>query len=139
MFALSIQQPWAWCITHGTKRVENRTWRPSPRHVGQRFAIHAAKKLDEESRQDLMADGHTLPLLGHYELGAIVGVATLVRIATSAEALPEDQYAWWGGPVGLVLADVVPVDGIPCRGALGFWPLPADVEARLDVALAVPR
>jgi hypothetical protein len=139
MFALSIQQPWAWCITHDTKRVENRTWRPGHRHVGQRFAIHASKKLDEESVRHLLADGVELPLRGQYELGAIVGVATLVRLVTSAAALPEDQYDWWVGPVGLVLADVVPVDGIPCNGALGFWPLPADVEQRLAVALAVPR
>ncbi len=41
MKALSIQQPWAWAILAGVKRVENRTWRTF--HRGP-LLIHASKK-----------------------------------------------------------------------------------------------
>lgn len=132
MYALSIQQPWAWCIIHNTKRVENRGWKPNRGLRGQRFAIHASLKLDEDAIQLLLGEGLELPLRPHYDLGAIVGVATLADVVDDP---PRGQETWWAGPVGFVLADVRRFDAIPCKGALSFWRLPADVEARVEAAL----
>lgn len=44
MYALTLNQPWAFAITDLGKDVENRTWKPPARLLGQRFAIHAAER-----------------------------------------------------------------------------------------------
>lgn len=41
---------------------------------------------------------------------------------------------WWMGGFALVLADVVPITPIvPCKGALGIWTIPSEVQATLAV------
>jgi hypothetical protein len=45
--ALTVRQPWAGCIAHLDKRVENRTWPCPPKHIGERVAIHAAASVDK--------------------------------------------------------------------------------------------
>jgi hypothetical protein len=45
--ALTVRQPWAGCIAHLDKRVENRTWKCPPRFVGTRVAIHASAAVDD--------------------------------------------------------------------------------------------
>lgn len=135
MYALSIRQPWAWCIVHSTKRVENRSWRPNAALVGQRIAIHAAAKLDEDAISPLLQAGENLPLRGHYDLGCVIGTAILDTVWSDC---PPGQAAWWCGPVGLLFRDVQPCDAIPCRGALSLWRLPPDVEARVPQTTVVP-
>lgn len=44
--ALSLYQPWASAIVHGSKRIENRPIPPPANIVGQRIFIHAAKTWD---------------------------------------------------------------------------------------------
>jgi len=46
--ALTIKQPWAGCIAHLDKRVENRSWRCPEKHLGTVVAIHSAA-LPEDS------------------------------------------------------------------------------------------
>jgi len=46
IWGLTIIQPWAAAIALGPKRIENRTWRPSNRMLGEFIAIHAGKKVD---------------------------------------------------------------------------------------------
>jgi hypothetical protein len=48
MKALTVQQPWAWAIIHGTKRIENRTtaWKyrgPLAIHAGTRWSERGAR------------------------------------------------------------------------------------------------
>lgn len=51
--------------------------------------------------------------------------------------LPENGWKWWMGPLGIVLADVVALDApVPCKGQLGVWRLPDDVEAKVTAQLA---
>ena len=45
MKALSLWQPHASLVEHGVKTNETRSWRPPAGLVGQRIAIHAAKKV----------------------------------------------------------------------------------------------
>ena len=44
MQALSLWQPWAQLIVTGHKRRETRSWPPPGARIGQRIAIHAAKR-----------------------------------------------------------------------------------------------
>lgn len=50
MRALTVWQPWAGCIAHLSKRVENRVWACPPAVIGQTIAIHAGAKLEREGR-----------------------------------------------------------------------------------------
>lgn len=151
MDALSIQQPWASLIvggplSPGVKPIENRTWTPPARLVGQRFAIHASKKLDMEAFEELL-DGYIdgferswwpYAKPSEFPTSAVIGVATLVRVHVGEPVgmidtsypigMPDDCKRWYGGPVGLELREVVRVEPVGCKGALGFWRLPADVE-----------
>jgi len=47
MKAISLHQPWASLIMCGAKRVETRSWRPPESLIGERIAIHAAKRIDD--------------------------------------------------------------------------------------------
>lgn len=131
--ALSIMQPWAWCIVGELQKpIENRDWKAW--NSGLKFrgavAIHAGKKFDVEALDDIIEQRHPvtgdeLPLLrdeAHYRemitgrlCGGIVGVAEVVDVIT------ESDDPWFVGPYGLVLRNARPVTFIPVSGALGFF------------------
>lgn len=146
MRALTLTQPWAGLVASGIKLIENR-----PRSIvkrddfGQQFAIHASREIDESVYRRIFEIAPELPGRTPAESGcrwhvlsritsAVIGVATVVRSVTPSEvetgAIPDaDQRRWFFGPVGYVLRDVRALaTPVPCRGALGFWTLPADVE-----------
>jgi len=50
MKAISLWQPWASLIACGAKPYETRHWAPRRELIGQRIAIHAAKKVDPGAR-----------------------------------------------------------------------------------------
>lgn len=147
MKALTLIQPWAGLIATGVKRVENRTWAPPELLIGQRFAIHAGSKLDRATVDDLLEDG-----LERHELwevrGAVLGVATLDRWVAdhvtngsrSPQSLTRDEMRFYNGPIAFVLRDVVALsESVPCKGALGFWTLSADVERSVTKQIETPR
>ena len=141
---LTLTHPWAWCIAHGGKDVENRTWQPDRQggRVGMYLAIHGGvvpgrnTGKREEARMDL---AHALYLLSgagnldpripalerglavagedEYFTPGIVAVARLAgvtRNSMSAWAV-DGQYHWQ-------LADVLTLpEPIPHRGAQGLW------------------
>lgn len=121
--ALSVRQPWAWCIIHGGKHLENRTqgalnhMSRSVRHI----AIHASTGMTRDEYEDvvdhpgLRERGLTLPRPDELIRGAIIGHVRIIdRISMS-------HSHWWCGPRALVLADPVAVDPIPVLGELGFF------------------
>ncbi|WP_276199017.1 hypothetical protein [Chelatococcus sp. XZ-Ab1] len=120
-FALSVRQPWAYCLAVGWKPVENRSWhKPNPalKFRGP-FAIHASTGMTRDEYADC-ADlcarlGFALPAPGDLLRGGIVGVATIVDIVR------EFDSRWFFGPCGLVIADARPADFIPVGGRLGFF------------------
>lgn len=122
MKALSIRQPWAWCILHGKKPVENRTWATSYRGP---ILIHAAKgmtRVEYEEATDFAAIlGCHPPLAEEIQRGGIIGRAKLVD-CVSRHASP-----WFFGPYGFVLADVEPLPFTPLKGALGLFDAPEGV------------
>lgn len=121
MKALSIMQPWAWLIVNGHKAIENRDWRC---HYRGPILIHAGKKVDKDTLQDLRDRWH--PVLGtvlpneivapdHIETGGIVGEAEIV------DCVERSDDPWFVGRYGIVLRNAKPLPFRPCKGALGFF------------------
>lgn len=140
MRALTVVQPWAHAIIWGTpvgpKPVENRTWRPPAVVLGRRIAIHAGKKLDEDTCSEVGLAPSDL------DFGAIIGTALCVGwleergkighaehgfelLATQAL---HSQFYWDG--IAWLLTECQPIEPIPYRGALGLWRVPSAVVAR---------
>lgn len=123
MRALSIQQPWAWLIAHGFKDVENRNW--PTRERGRRL-IHAGKKFDRDGYDWVrtFAPQIAMPQPSEFELGGLVGVATLT------DCVRENDSRWFFGEYGHVFRDAKPLPFTPLRGHLGYFdvhpvPMPA--------------
>lgn len=143
MRALSIMQPWASLIvggprSPGVKRTENRSEavaHAARRLVGERIVIHASKKLDEDGVHALRAGVFGLRPeevphnpISAFPRGAVVGVATLDRVFDDYDTLTDDERRFFTGSFGLSFTDRRWLDPVPCKGALGFWTLPAGVE-----------
>lgn len=143
MKAISIRQPWPFAILHLGKRIENRTWRTDYRGP---IAIHASKlrlrkngmptAAEREEVEGAASSIHDIvfgagPMTWRMLIetsGAIVGTARIVDCVT------ESASAWFVGPFGIMLEDVRPTPIIPCRGALGLWTVPLEVERRIREA-----
>lgn len=140
MKALSIKQPWLYCITDLDKRVENRTWKPPNWIIGERIALHASKSFDklgaptacELSKIDLF--NIEMPF------GAIVATA-IVRGWVNEDGFVSHPLMksymddkWFFGPFGWILDDIRKVSPGPlvCTGALGLW----DVNPKIYVFMA---
>jgi len=159
LLCLSIMQPWASLIiggplSPGVKPIENRTWKPSAMLVGRRIAIHASKKVDLEAFEELFRGACEFKrsewpyaTIKEFPTSTIIGTATLVTVHTGEvnswtdpiifpESIPDDCKRWYGGPVGLELRDVVRIDPVQCKGALGFWRPPGDVELAVRAQIA---
>lgn len=147
MRALTLTQPWAGLVASGIKLIENR-----PRSIikrsdfGTQFAIHASREIDEsvydrihQLAPELVPYGQTKASWAALSriTSAVIGVATVVRSMTPSEVetgaiTDDDQRRWFFGPIGYVLRDVRALaTPVPCRGALGFWPLPHDIAMRV--------
>lgn len=138
MKAISIRQPWAWCIVrpdvpkaehrktlgrfHDIKPVENRTW--ATKYRGPLF-LHAARKIDLEAFAWIRAHfprlALKLPEPGSPELqtGGIIGRALLVDCV-------ENHPSPWAipGQWHHVLDEVEPVPFVEQRGELGLFEVP---------------
>jgi hypothetical protein len=135
--ALSIQQPWANTIAFGAKTVENRTWTAPRWIVGQTFAIHASKKPDISARPPA---GESWPAEHRMHLGAVIAVATVAGChhSSNASECPGPKCSPWAalGQYHWQFASVRPLpDPVPCKGMLGLWRLPEDVEKAVRAQL----
>ncbi|AQG98669.1 hypothetical protein A9R05_07340 [Burkholderia sp. KK1] len=134
MKALSIRQPWAWLIVNGHKDIENRTW---PTKFRGRVLIHASKEMTRAEYEDVedylfgecgIPADIKLPAREELERGGIVGVATIVNcVHPGAESSPWHME----GQFGFKIADARPLPFTECKGALGFFNVPADVAEQL--------
>jgi hypothetical protein len=136
MKALSLTQPWAWLVSEGHKDIENRTWNTSFRG---RFLIHASKKMTAADYDTAygVATGYDvdfrIPYRDRLQYGGIVGTATLVDvIPPGASGRKWHFHDQWG----FVLKDMAPLPFTPCKGALGFWEVPFEIEERIAIAVA---
>ena len=112
--ALSIKQPYPHHIFYDGKDVENRDW--STRGRGW-FIVHAGISKSELDRDD---DRHqAMPR------GGVVGVARITDCVEQMDSM------WFNGRYGFVLADAFPLPLIQCRGALGFFALPHEINKQI--------
>lgn len=137
MKALSIRQPWCWCILNLHKDVENRSWKPSNpgiRFRG-RFLIHASSGMTKAEYEDCLdtvlhaerfrtfPDGWKMPSIEEFKatmMGGIVGEADIIDVVRGHHPSP-----WFFGPVGLVIRNAKPLPFRPMKGQLGFFDVPA--------------
>lgn len=137
--ALSVRAPWDYAILHLGKDIENRpqshsvrgpvliqcstTWRPAE--------IAEAMAFIRQLAQDGWAPASPPPPSRLYgRRGMIVGVVDVVDCVTRSAS------PWFFGPVGFTLANPRPLpEPVPCRGMLGFFPVPPDVLERVHAQL----
>ena len=126
MRAISVRQPWAWLLIHGTKDVENREFATPYR--GQ-LAIHAGAAMAREGWEGVrsfvagfdpvLAD--CIPPPCELIRGAVIGTMVL------RDCVLRDKSPWFRGPVGWMLSNPESCDPVPAKGRLGLWtwqPLP---------------
>lgn len=155
MKALSIRQPWPWCIFYAGKPVENRDWqsnspnmRDARRLMNTEILIHAGKGMTRAEYEGCLDTLHSisvthpfpaglvLPAFEDLPRGGIVGRAQFIgivsdRVNPDDYDMPDRRAArlspWFYGPYGLVLADAKPTKFIPFKGALGFFDVPDEI------------
>jgi hypothetical protein len=141
MKALTIKQPWCAAIVYGTKRVENRSWTVPPAMIGATVALHAGKSVDVGARAPA---GEDMPVEDWpLAFGAVIGTARIagchpVYKICNPTGVPATVCTPWSiwGQAHWLLADVRPLaEPVPCKGALGLWNLPEDVEAAATAQL----
>jgi len=114
MKALSVNQPWAWCLVNGYKPVENRDWETGFRGL---LLIHAGLKFDDDGYEFIKRTFPCIPLPPKDEIdrGGIVGHVNVVDCVSDMES------PWFFGKYGFVITDAQPCTLIPCKGALGLF------------------
>jgi hypothetical protein len=159
---LTLIQPMAAAIVHGTKRIENRTNNlpKAMRGVYSIVGVHAGKSYS--SVYELTCDQidgvrppdsvfKIVPYQRHVHDQGLVGLMLLTgRVFTHRDDVgafrgyfvdgarcPHPAGTWYGGPYGYEIADAVAFkEPIPCRGMLGFWTLPdavAESQAGMQI------
>jgi len=136
ILALTIHQPWAWCIVAGVKDFENRDWKPPADlswvaiHAGVRpktkhslnpntCTINSICRMRQTLREEEMAD---VPDISELDFGAIVGAARIAGI--HERGTPCDSPWRNDAAFGWRLADAVKLERpIPCKGKQGLWAL----------------
>ena len=133
MKALTLRQPWAWAIINAGKDIENRNWKT---HSRGRVAIHAAAGMTrgqyEEACEYIRNINHSIriPEYGDLERGAIIGMVEIIDCVQASDSF------WFMGKYGFVLAHSKRLrEPIPCKGALSFWSVPPNIEARMKKAI----
>lgn len=149
VFALTIWQPYAWCITRGYKPVENRSWRPPKSLIGRYLMIHAGKQVVDAATAMRIEEvaGHPIP--GNLARGAIVGCAKVTGVVSVAGDTNELEHyrreelvvsPWTNGPYAWVLEDPVEfAQPIPCGGKQKLWTVAGDVYLACRNAYAKAR
>lgn len=145
MKALTLKQPWAWACATGIKPIENRSWRPNRYIFGQPVALHAGKEFDDAGLPQFVECATRARCLSRYRRdyedvrGAVIAVATFGHTHVypgDGPLLSLKARYWFFGPYGFPLSNIRKLDEpISCKGKLGFWDVPDDVELQIIKAL----
>lgn len=143
MKALSVQQPWLYCVEHLGKPVLNRGWKPSYDLVGKRIALHASTEYSRNqysgANELVGIDFDKMARHGEIVRGCITSTAIIsgyVCINENGDLIeevgenpwlleeykgPEDSK-WFFGKVGWSLTNVVVLPKpIEHKGRMGIW------------------
>lgn len=138
MKAFSLIEPWASLVVMGHKKVETRSWHMPVNAYGTIVAIHASKSreaIDDGTASELFSFAGVEPP-DKWPLGCVIGVVRFVRCERTEDAVKwvtdferefgnysEGRFAWvMEGAYRLAKP-------IPCRGMLGLWDVPPEIEA----------
>lgn len=133
--ALSLTQPWGTGIIYLVKLFETRSW--STAYRGWLF-IHAAKGYPGYAKDFAAAEIKAGTITPNIPTGCIIGLANLTAIYSTnngpfVSKLSEQEKRWgdyspnrfaWKLDEAIGFAEP-----IPCKGALGLWPVPSEVIA----------
>ena len=115
--SLSLKQPWAQCIFHDGKNVENRVW--STKYRGW-VAIHASRTRARsefelcKSKYGRTYDSKEVPR------GAILGFVKLTEVITKSE-VTKPTKKWFEGDYGFVLSEIISLKSpVGAKGSLGL-------------------
>lgn len=141
MKALSLMEPWATFMALGLKTVETRSW---VAHYRGEVMIHASKSkeclglaneiLARAGLELRFPEGHPWPL------GKIVAVVDLSECLHTGHFLPGKNITvadycmgdYSSGRFGFRTRNLWKVpEPVECRGALGFWLVPAEIAQRV--------
>jgi len=87
MYAITLQQPWAWAVFHAGKDVENRTWKIP---LG-RILIHAGRAIDQDGidfMEDVMGIEMPYTKLNAMARGKIIGSVEVVNVSRGRHKSP---------------------------------------------------
>lgn len=153
MKCLTLTQPWATLVAIGAKTVETRDWATSYRGD---LLITASKKFPADCRAlapqhpfsaalgvETLHTGQALCVVELYECFQFDESTLSKIIARSSKGLlPPFEYAfgdYGAGRYGLVFRNLrLLKTPIPCRGALGIWKAPPDLEEEVNRQFAPP-
>ena len=149
MYAITLHQPYASLIAAKVKREETRSRPPARAAVGQRIAIHAAKRrvaeidlMDDPELQNACRDTFGYHYPKDLPLGAVVATAVIhytfqVKVIDMSLNLVKgssrDGGIWYWRDINAygdfrvgrwiwVLRDIEPVDPpVPAKGRQGWW------------------
>lgn len=147
MKCLTIIQPWAQLIAIGAKAIETRSYKTNYRGE---LAIHASKRFPEDCGFLCFEEPFTSALAEFFRVESGFRICRLptgyiLAVATLIDCLPVDQlpqamlteheraFGNYGyGRYGWIMENVRRLQQpIQCKGALGLWPAPTEVEERL--------
>ncbi|MVN88312.1 hypothetical protein GO986_16320 [Deinococcus sp. HMF7620] len=158
---LTLTHPWAYCVAHAAKDVENRRWPPARQggRVGMFLAIHGGvvpgknSGKREEARLDLAAAleimerlGQPVPFTPEQRLALSMGLYVageeryftpgIVAVAQLAAVTQASTSAWAArGQYHWLLEDVLTLpEPIPHKGAQGLWPLEPEKLTKVRAA-----
>lgn len=153
--ALSLWTPWAWCILHARKTIENRSLK-FPRHFRGEFWLHASlwpgngrKPLSAGKQHELVDEflaavdksGQPRDAFPPIKFGQLDNMrGKIVGRATVTGYVEESDSPWYvPGSLGIVVANPVALaTPIAASGALGWWRVPEATLAELHASGTQP-
>ena len=129
MKALTVRQPWCEAILRHGKDVENRHHAWGHRGL---LAVHAGQQMDRDATDRLRAMlGDRLAM--RFPLGSIVGVVQVIGSHRTRPGCCTSSWAKPGARAHILLGNPRPLrELVPCRGTLGLWTVPPEIEARME-------
>lgn len=151
--ALTLWPEWTWAVAHFGKDIENRSWAPPARIIGQWLAIHAGAHIGGRKGDAACLEGLTdlremaecvederggtregggLPL--YSELIPMIATSAIVAVVKVTGAVRGDPVGWYCGlpDYGWKLNSLITLpEPVKCKGAQGLWPLPPDALAQV--------
>lgn len=137
MKALTLTEPWATLVALGEKRIETRSWSTNYRGP---LAIHSGKGYPKWAKDLIVTSPFRESLNGWgwarpFHHGKIIAITSLCDVQPTQNILPDISDQEWAfgdyarGRYAWVLGETTFLSfPIECRGALGLWTPPPELE-----------